>query len=128
MVTSSAQEALVEYLAEASFTHVVNESPDYIPITKTVDSKGNTDPGLVRWHTHYQQRDADGDALGPAPSNGLFSSVHNPDLVTTDKGGDMGGCTITTTGITTSTDNDYIQTGVTEVSHASSATCAKDRD
>jgi hypothetical protein len=128
MVTSSAQEALVEYLAEASFAHVVNESPDYIPTTKTVDSKGNTDPGLVRWHTHYQQRDADGDALGPAPSNGLFSSVHNPDLVTTDKGGDMGGCTITTTGITTSTDNDYIQTGVTEVSHASSATCAKDRD
>jgi hypothetical protein len=128
MVGNGAQEPLLEDLAKASFPRVVNETPDYIPITATVDSKGNKDPGLVQWHTHYQQRDADDDALGPAPSNGLFSSVHNPDLVTTDKGGDMGGCTITTTGITTATKNDYIQSAVTEVSKASSATCAKDRN
>lgn len=126
MVTSSAQATLVSDLAKASFARVVNRTPDYIPIAETKDSKGNIDPGLVYWHTHYQQRDANGDALGGAPSNGTFSADHNP--TGADHGGDMGGCTITTTGITTTTKNNYIQSAVTEVSHASSATCADDRN
>jgi hypothetical protein len=126
MVTTSAKEVLVEDLAKASFAYDVNVTSDFIPVDETVDSSGNTDPGLIWWHTHYQQRDANGTALGAAPTNGTFPTHHNPSLVAGDHGGDMGGCTITTTGITATTKLKYIQTAVADPSGA--VTCSLDRN
>jgi hypothetical protein len=125
MVTNSTHEVLVEDLAKQTFAHVVNETPDYIPVDQTTDSAGNIDPGLIWWHTHYQQRDANGTALGGAPANGTFPTHHNPSLVAGDHGGDMGGCTITTTGITGTTKLKYIQSNVVE---PYAVTCALDRN
>ncbi|MGA9393635.1 MAG: hypothetical protein WBV69_24600 [Candidatus Sulfotelmatobacter sp.] len=115
MVTASAHETLVEDLAKASFKYVVNDTPDYIPNTATTDANGNTDAGLVIFHSHYQQRNAAGATLGVAPTNGAFNgTTHNPDLVGGDHGGDMGGCTITTTGISAATKKNYIQASVND--------------
>jgi hypothetical protein len=125
MVTISGKEALVEDLAKASFTYDVNFTSDFIPVGETVDSHGNTDPGLIWWHTHYQQRDANGLALGGAPTNGTFPAHHNPGVVAADHGGDMGGCTITTTGITATTKIKFIQANVVE---PYAVTCSLDRN
>jgi hypothetical protein len=81
--------------------------PDYIPALAVTGT--NPDPGMQIWHTHYQQRDGNDDKIGTAPSNGAFTAGHNPNGA--DRGGDAGGCTITTVGITTTTDVDFIQVG-----------------
>jgi hypothetical protein len=65
-------------------TYVVNTVPDFVPAVKV----GSTDPGLALLRSHYTQE-------GVAPVN----------VATTgDKGGDMGGCILTTTGVTTTSD------------------------
>ena len=125
MVTISGKEALVEDLAKASFKYDVNFTSDFIPVDETVDSHGNTDPGLIWWHTHYQQRDANGLALGGGPTNGTFPTHHNPSVVAGDHGGDMGGCTITTTGITATTKVKFIQANVVQ---PLAVTCSQDRN
>jgi hypothetical protein len=65
-------------LATGSQTYVVSTVPDYVPALKV----GTTDPGLALLRSHYTQE-------GVAPVN----------VATTgDKGGDAGGCILTTTG------------------------------
>jgi hypothetical protein len=104
MVTSSAHATSLTDLVRASETYVVNDTPDYIPAIAI-----GADPGLKIFHTHYQQRSGTNGLLGPAPSNGTFNSHGNP--VSGDKGGDMGGCTISTKGITSTKDIGFIQIG-----------------
>jgi len=81
------------------------------------------DAGVEIFHSHYQQRDGADNALGPAPANGNFNSkTINP--IGSDRGGDAGGCTMSTTQAKSSQifDKDFIQTGpaITD--------CTKDRD
>jgi hypothetical protein len=125
MITTAGKEVLVEDLAKASFHQDINFTSDFIPVDQTVDLSGNTDPGMIWWHTHYQQRDANGLALGGAPTNGTFPTPHNPSLIAGDHGGDMGGCTITTTGITATTKIKFIQADVVE---PYAVTCSQDRN
>lgn len=103
MVTTSAAKTSLTDLVNGSHTYVVNDTPDYIPAVAT-----SGDPGVKIWHTHYQQRDGNDGKLGVAPVNGSFSSG-NP--TGGDKGGDMGGCTISTSGIKSTTDINFIQVG-----------------
>jgi hypothetical protein len=103
MVTSSVHESSLTDLVKGSNTYVVEDTPDYIP---ALASSG--DPGLKIFHTHYQQRSGTNGLLGPTPTNGTFK---NGNPVGGDKGGDMGGCTISTKGITSTTDIGYIQIG-----------------
>ena len=113
MVTTSSNKTNIQDLVNSSHTYVVNDTPDYIPaegVPLNCTGGACTDPGIQIWHTHYQQyqsQPATPTHLGPAPNNGTFNSNHNP--VTGDHGGDMGGCTISTTGITATTDLGWIQ-------------------
>jgi hypothetical protein len=61
------------------------------------------------WHTHYQLVNGDDEPIGPGPSNGNFNAGGNP--TGDDIGGDAGGCTISTTGITKTTKINFIQVG-----------------
>jgi hypothetical protein len=120
MYTASATNA--RDLITTALKHAVDDVPDFIPYTSTTGTSG-TDPGMTFFHTHYQQRDGADNKLGGAPSNGTFSSTtHNP--ITGDKGGDAGGCTISTVGITATTQIEFIQSNVT----GSGPSCTKDRD
>ncbi len=86
-------------LVSTLFQTVVNTAPDFIPAEKTTDGSGNTDPGVQIAHTRFQQRDANGGALGLAPSNGTFTGLANgcnPRNTDADHGGEAGGCTIST--------------------------------
>ena len=103
MVTTTAHLTSLKDLVNGSHTYVVNDTPDYIPAVATAG-----DPGVLIWHTHYQQRDGANNKIGPGPGNGTFVSG-NP--TGADKGGDMGGCTISTSGITSTTKLDFIQIG-----------------
>jgi hypothetical protein len=74
----------VKLLVTGAQTYVVNTVPDFVPAVKV----GSTDPGLALLRSHYTQE-------GVAPVN----------VATTgDKGGDAGGCILTTTGVTTTSD------------------------
>jgi len=116
----------VKDLLDTSYQYVVTSTPDYIPdlATSAKDHNGNTisDPGVKIFHSHYQQRGGADQILGPAPTNGTFTGANdNPNGG--DKGGDAGGCTITTAQAKTATfDKDFIQTG------PAISDCAKDRD
>jgi hypothetical protein len=73
-----------EALAEASQAYVVTTVPDFIPAIK----KGTTDPGLSLLRSHYEQE-------GVAPVN----------IATTgDKGGDVGGCILYSSGVASESD------------------------
>jgi hypothetical protein len=125
LITSSATN--VKDLLNTSYQYVVSSTPDYIPAVaqSVVDHNGNTisDPGVAIFHSHYQQRDGNDAVLGPAPSNGTFNTNNPPNPLGTDKGGDAGGCTITTTQAKVVTfDKNFIQTG------PAISDCAKDRD
>ncbi len=74
----------VKLLVTGAQTYVTTTVPDFVPAVKV----GSTDPGLALLRSHYTQE-------GVAPVN----------VATTgDKGGDQGGCILTTTGITTTSD------------------------
>ncbi|MGO9538997.1 MAG: hypothetical protein ACLPN2_00210 [Terriglobales bacterium] len=123
-------------LVSTLFTTVVNTAPDFIPAETTTDSNGNVDPGEQIWHTRFQQRDADGNALGSAPTNGSFTTRAegcNPKNTDADKGGEAGGCTISTIlsatkCIAATTDKNQIQIDVTEVGGSSVSNCKTDRN
>lgn len=97
----------VKDLITTSNTYATGSVPDYIPALAVTGA--NPDPGMLIWHTHYQQRDGNDNKIGASPSNGAFSVHGNP--TGGDHGGDAGGCTISTKGITTTTDIEFIQTG-----------------
>ncbi len=109
-------------LVSTLYQTVVNTAPDFIPAEATTDSSGNVDPGVQIWHTRFQQRDANGNALGGAPTNGTFTTRAagcNPKNTDADKGGEAGGRTISTIlsatkCIAAATDKNQIQIDVTE--------------
>jgi hypothetical protein len=71
-------------LATGSQTYVVNTVPDFVPAQKV----GTTDPGLSLLRSHYER-------LGIPPVN----------VATTgDRGGDVGGCILTSTGVAATSD------------------------
>jgi hypothetical protein len=76
--------AALQLLVKSSNSYVVTSTPDYVPATKV----GTTDPGLPLLRSHYLQE-------GVTPVN--VSS-------TGDKGGDAGGCVLSSTGIATTSD------------------------
>ena len=104
-------------LLNTSYQYVVTSTPDYIPAvaTSAIDHNGKTisDPGVAIFHSHYQQRDGNDAALGNPPTNGTFNTNNPPNPLGTDKGGDAGGCTISTTQAKSSPafDKNFIQTG-----------------
>src|SRR5215472_8397338 len=126
--TTSAASSNVRDLLNTSYQYVVTSTPDYIPAvaTSAIDHNGKTisDPGVAIFHSHYQQRDGNDAALGNPPTNGTFNTNNPPNPLGTDKGGDAGGCTISTTQAKSSTafDKNFIQTG------PAISDCAKDRD
>ena len=126
--TTSASSTNVNDLLNTSYKYVVTSTPDYIPAvaTSAVDHNGITinDPGVAIFHSHYQERDGNDAALGNPPSNGTFNGNNPPNPLGTDKGGDAGGCTISTTQAKSSAtfDKNFIQTG------PAISDCAKDRD
>jgi len=69
---------------------VITSVPDYIPAKKTT-AGGITDPGLLYLRSHYQQYDGAGTFIGAAPNN----------KGTSEAGGDMGGCILPTSKLTT---------------------------
>ena len=71
-------------LATGAQTFVVTTVPDYVPAQRV----GIADPGLALLRSHYTQ-------AGVAPVN--ISGLG-------DKGGDMGGCILSSTGVTATTD------------------------
>jgi len=71
-------------LAVGSQTYVVNTVPDYVPAQKV----GATDPGLALLRSHYTQEGVAPLNVGPAG----------------DKGGDAGGCILTSTGVAVTSD------------------------
>jgi hypothetical protein len=97
----------VKDLIVTSNAYTTGSAPDYIPALAVTGA--NPDPGMQIWHTHYQQRDGNDNKIGASPTNGTFTAGHNPNGG--DKGGDAGGCTISTVGITSTTKIDFIQTG-----------------
>jgi hypothetical protein len=77
MVSDGTALAVVKTLVTKSQVYVVSDTPDYVPVLKTVSSpSGLTDPGLYLLRSHYTQS-------GVNPVN---------QASTGDKGGDMGGC------------------------------------
>ena len=84
LVSAGAALGNARLLVTASQTYVVNTVPDYVPAQKVAA----VDPGLQLLRSHYTQE-------GVAPVN----------LATTgDKGGDAGGCILTTTGTVSTSD------------------------
>jgi hypothetical protein len=83
-ITNGPTLSLLETLISGSQTYAVNSTPDFVPAIKV----GSTDPGLSLLRSHYTQE-------GVAPVN----------ISTTgDRGGDAGGCILTNTGTTTTSD------------------------
>ncbi len=84
IVSNGTALASANLLATGSQTYVVNTVPDFVPALKV----GATDPGLTLLRSHYTQE-------GVAPVN----------IATTgDKGGDAGGCILTSTGTPSTSD------------------------
>jgi hypothetical protein len=84
-ISNGATLASLELLVEGSQTYAVTSTPDFVPAEKV----GATDPGLPLLHSHYLQE-------GVAPVN----------ISTTgDKGGDAGGCILTSTGTVATSDS-----------------------
>ena len=78
VVSSGTALAAAKLLVTGSQAYVVNSVPDYVPALKV----GTTDPGLALLRSHFTR-------VGVAPIN----------IATTgDKGGDAGGCILTSTG------------------------------
>jgi hypothetical protein len=71
----------------------VTTVPDFVPINQTIVGT-ETDPGLKLLRSHYQQK-AGGINIGPAPVNVA---------ITGDKGGDMGGCILASSGVQATSD------------------------
>jgi hypothetical protein len=84
IVSNSTALSNAELLASGSQTYVVNTVPDYVPAIKV----GTTDPGLALLRSHYTQE-------GIAPVNVATNG---------DKGGDAGGCILTSTGVVATSD------------------------
>jgi hypothetical protein len=76
--------ASLELLVKASQTYVTTSTPDFVPAIKV----GATDPGLPLLRSHYLQE-------GVPPVNVSTAG---------DKGGDAGGCILTSTGIPATSD------------------------
>ena len=84
IVSSSTALANVNVLVTGSQTFAVNTVPDFVPALKV----GTSDPGLQLLRSHYTQE-------GIAPVN----------IATTgDKGGDAGGCILSSTGTVATSD------------------------
>lgn len=84
LVSSGTQLTVAKLLATGAQTYVTTSVPDFVPAVKV----GTTDPGLALLRSHYTQE-------GVAPVN----------VATTgDKGGDMGGCILTSTGTASTSD------------------------
>ena len=84
VVSSSTALASVNVLVTGSQTFAVNTVPDFVPALKV----GTSDPGLQLLRSHYTQ-------MGVAPVN----------IATTgDKGGDAGGCILSSTGTVATSD------------------------
>jgi hypothetical protein len=84
LVSDGAALGSAKLLATGSQAFVVNSVPDYVPAVVV----GTTDPGLKLLRSHYTQE-------GVAPVN----------VATTgDKGGDMGGCILASSGIAATSD------------------------
>jgi hypothetical protein len=73
----------------------VSTVPDFVPAGRVIVG-GETDPGLALVRSHYQQHAGlHGPKIGPTPVN----------VATTgDKGGDMGGCILSSTGLASTSD------------------------
>lgn len=84
VVSNGTALSAAQLLVTGSQTYVVNSTPDFVPALKV----GATDPGLPLLRSHYTQE-------GIAPVNVGTSG---------DKGGDAGGCILTTTGVTATSD------------------------
>lgn len=83
-ISSGTALGALDTLVGASQTYVVNSVPDFVPAVKV----GATDPGLPLLRSHYLQE-------GVSPIN----------IATTgDKGGDVGGCILTSSGTATTSD------------------------
>jgi hypothetical protein len=84
LVSSGTQLAVAKLLATGAQTYVTTSVPDFVPAVKV----GTTDPGLALLRSHYTQE-------GVVPVN----------VATTgDKGGDMGGCILSSTGTAATSD------------------------
>ena len=84
LVSSGTPLTVAKLLATGAQSYAATSVPDFVPAVKV----GTTDPGLTLLHSHYTQE-------GVAPVN----------VATTgDKGGDMGGCILTSTGVVTTSD------------------------
>jgi hypothetical protein len=84
LVSNGTALASAALLATGSQTYVVSTVPDFVPAQKV----GLTDPGLPLLRSHYTQQ-------GVAPINVSANG---------DRGGDAGGCILTTTGSVTNSD------------------------
>ena len=84
LVSDGTALANVKLIVSNSNTFAVNSTPDYVPFAKV----STTDPGLFLLRSHYTQE-------GVAPVNIATSG---------DKGGDMGGCILTSSGTSTTSD------------------------
>jgi hypothetical protein len=84
LVSDGTALANVKLIVSTSNTFAVNSTPDYVPFAKV----STTDPGLFLLRSHYTQE-------GVAPVNIATSG---------DKGGDMGGCILTSSGTSTTSD------------------------
>lgn len=74
----------LELLVKGSQTYVTTSTPDFVPAVKV----GTTDPGLPLLRSHYLQE-------GQAPVNVAGGG---------DRGGDAGGCILTSTGVVATSD------------------------
>ena len=84
LVTNGAAVAATNLLVTGAQKYAVNTTPDFVPAVKVAAS----DPGLPLLRSHYTQE-------GVAPVNIGTAG---------DKGGDAGGCILTTSGIVTTSD------------------------
>jgi len=84
VVSNGTPLANVKILVTGAQTYVTTTVPDFVPAVKV----GSTDPGLALLRSHYTQ-------AGVGPVNVASSG---------DKGGDQGGCILTSTGTTTTSD------------------------
>jgi hypothetical protein len=84
LVSSGTPLTVAKLLATGAQTYVTTSVPDFVPAVKV----GTTDPGLALLRSHYTQE-------GVAPVNVATSG---------DKGGDMGGCILSSTGTVATSD------------------------
>lgn len=99
VVSNGTALASLELLVKTAQSSVVNITPDFVPAVKV----GATDPGLSLLRSHYLQE-------GVPPVNVSTAG---------DKGGDAGGCILTTTGIPATSD-----TTTTLIQQAPGTACA----